>query len=366
MKFTIFTGFYNYIETIDELVNSILNQTHSDWEWIIWDDFSDNPEIKIKLDELVNLDNRIKRLSPEYKKQFYWNPPTYAAKGDICMVLDSDDMMLPKLLEVYEYNFKKFPDVQMISCNSELRNGDVNGNILSFRYIKYGNICNFKEALKENKTEYKIGDCRAWRNNIDNFTAQNWVYCAEDYVKTLKCEKLGKILFLPRTLCIFAVRNNSISKNLPDELNIENQNILDIDGFGNEELSSIEDFYDRRFEELVPLYFTNLNYSRDTNSIAYVSSSINPRVKEIINNLFFDHNIMYNQQVESDYIISKINDIGDIDMLGNYLDNCIPKKQLVISSDRELQPVIEEMLQSKGFSWFWFVLNKYHAVVNFS
>lgn len=366
MKFTIFTGFYNYLDTVDELVNSVLNQTHSDWEWIIWDDFSQNHNVLLKLKEIVKLDDRIRLLTPDHKKQFYWNPPTYAANGDICLVLDSDDMMLPKLLDVYEYNFKKFPEVQMISCNSELRNGNVNGNIISLRYIKYGNICNFKEALKENKTEYKIGDCRAWRNNIDIFTKQNLFYCAEDYVKSLKCEKLGKILFLPRTLCIFAVRDSSISKNLPYDVNIENEMILDIDGFKNEELSSIEDFYDRRFEELVPLYFTDLNYSREVNSILYISSSINPRVEEIINNLFFDHNVVYNKHIESDYIVSKINNIEDISQLENYLDVVQPKKQLVISSDPELQSDIENMLQNKGFSWFWFALNKYHVVVNFS
>jgi hypothetical protein len=109
MKFTIFTSFYNYVDTFDLLVESIFNQTYQNWEWIISDDFSENPDVMVKLESLVLRSNKIKLIQPKLKKEFYWNPPTNHSTGDIFLVQDSDDIMHPKLLEVYKHNFDKFP-----------------------------------------------------------------------------------------------------------------------------------------------------------------------------------------------------------------------------------------------------------------
>ncbi len=103
MRFTIFTSFYNYLDTFDQLKESVFNQTYQNWEWIISDDFSQNTEVSNKIKQLVAENPRkVKFVEPEYKKQFYWNPPIKHSTGDIFMVLDSDDMMHPKLLEVYK------------------------------------------------------------------------------------------------------------------------------------------------------------------------------------------------------------------------------------------------------------------------
>jgi glycosyltransferase involved in cell wall biosynthesis len=40
MKFTIYTSFYNYLDTFDELCESVFSQTYKNWEWIVSDDFS--------------------------------------------------------------------------------------------------------------------------------------------------------------------------------------------------------------------------------------------------------------------------------------------------------------------------------------
>ena len=58
MKFTIFTSFYNYVDTFDLLVESIFNQTHQNWEWIIWDDSKDEKTYH-ELLELQKKDIRI-------------------------------------------------------------------------------------------------------------------------------------------------------------------------------------------------------------------------------------------------------------------------------------------------------------------
>ena len=223
MKFTIFTSFYNYVDTFDLLVESIFNQTYQNWEWIISDDFSENPDVMVKLESLVLRSNKIKLIQPKLKKEFYWNPPTNHSTGDIFLVQDSDDIMHPKLLEVYKHNFDKFPEVQMISTNSILRWNYVTGPIHSVRLINYNENCNFSDKIKNSVPgEYNIGDCRAWRNNINLFdTERKWKFCAEDISKTLINEEIGKLLYLPRTLHTYTHRENSISK-----IETEDQDLL--------------------------------------------------------------------------------------------------------------------------------------------
>ena len=51
-KFSIVTGFYNYIDDLEKVYESIKNQTHSNWEWLVCDDFSEDPAV---LEALKNL-----------------------------------------------------------------------------------------------------------------------------------------------------------------------------------------------------------------------------------------------------------------------------------------------------------------------
>ena len=90
MKFSIFTSFYDYTDTFEDLVKSVFDQSYQNWEWIISDDFSTNPEVLPLLESLAGSSNKIKLVLPSYKKEFYWNPPTSHSTGDIFMVLDSN------------------------------------------------------------------------------------------------------------------------------------------------------------------------------------------------------------------------------------------------------------------------------------
>ena len=45
IKFTIITASYNYENYIKETIESVINQTHQDWEMIIVDDGSNNKNL---------------------------------------------------------------------------------------------------------------------------------------------------------------------------------------------------------------------------------------------------------------------------------------------------------------------------------
>ena len=59
MRVSVVTPHFNGSRFLSETGQSLLSQTHSDWEWIIIDDGSDQEELKA-LDTLCKTDDRIK------------------------------------------------------------------------------------------------------------------------------------------------------------------------------------------------------------------------------------------------------------------------------------------------------------------
>ncbi|MCI8444440.1 MAG: glycosyltransferase [Clostridia bacterium] len=64
-QITIITAYFNGDRYIDETINSVLNQTFPDWEWIIVNDGSTTEESIQKLKEIEKIDKRIKVVSKE-------------------------------------------------------------------------------------------------------------------------------------------------------------------------------------------------------------------------------------------------------------------------------------------------------------
>jgi glycosyltransferase involved in cell wall biosynthesis len=360
MKFTIYTSFYNYLDTFDELCESVFSQTYKNWEWIVSDDFSENPEVLIKLKKLSEQNSKVKLISPTSKKEFYWNPPTDKLTGDIFLVLDSDDMMHPKLLEIYKYNFEKFPEVQLISTNSILKHESICGNLHSFRHINYKNNCNLYEKWKNSVPgEYAIGDCRAWRNNIKKFETEcSWDYCcSEDVLKVLKCEEIGKILYLPRTLHTYAHRENSISKvkiygtEAYNELvsmytNAENR-------ISRKDLNAFHDYYDRVFNETTAFYLSEFNLKSECFTIEYYSNTLTPRSKEILKSLYFDQNLIFDVNNNTDYLIMKIQTDDDIEYLKNRI-KINPNIELHLEVYEIFKINVDQILHLNNLSCTWF------------
>ena len=101
MLVSIITPTYNSIKYIDRTVLSVLNQTYSDWEWIIVDDLSTDGTREY-LSHLQNTDNRIKCFYSE-KNQGSGparNKAIELANGKYIAFLDSDDLWTPEKLQM--------------------------------------------------------------------------------------------------------------------------------------------------------------------------------------------------------------------------------------------------------------------------
>ena len=102
MKVSIITPFFNAGVHLNELADSIINQTHTNWEWILVDDGSANEEW-LKVQSVASSDLRISAMSRAYGKPkgacACRNTGLDQSSGDYLLFLDSDDYLSPNCLE---------------------------------------------------------------------------------------------------------------------------------------------------------------------------------------------------------------------------------------------------------------------------
>jgi len=324
MKFTIYSGFYNNIEYLNQVWEGIKNQTYTNWEWIISDDFSEDSSIEKTLIDFTSLHPQIKYIKPRWKREFYFNPPVEISTGDIMLVQDVDDFPHPKLLEVYKYNFDKFPKVEMISCSSIMKKNHIKGKIEWYRDNHYKGVYNLEEGKKMWRS---LGDARAYRiktRSTEEFAKEGEFKhsFAEDLVKGYITETKGKLLFLPRVLHTYSQESNtSVSHKVrpSEELQImveENSRFIEKRNskINLEELDSIEHYYDECYDVWVGMLLSDhYNYPQNFKFDIH-NSQLNPRSRNRIRELFFDYGIEYFKfREDADYAFFKVNTQEDLE-----------------------------------------------------
>lgn len=93
-KISIITPVYNVSEYLEECINSIIDQTHQDWELILVDDGSQDNSGMI-CDKYANQDNRIICIHKQNGGQSSArNIALEKARGEFLMFVDADDVLL--------------------------------------------------------------------------------------------------------------------------------------------------------------------------------------------------------------------------------------------------------------------------------
>ena len=148
-KIDILMATYNGEKYLKEQLDSILNQTYSNFRLLISDDCSKDRTREI-LKEYEQKDNRIKVFYQEtnlgYVKNFEFL--LNQVESDIYALSDQDDVWLPKKIEK-TYN-------KMMETNSDLVFTDlevVNENLETI-YPSYNDFMRFSRKIKENKDSY--------------------------------------------------------------------------------------------------------------------------------------------------------------------------------------------------------------------
>ena len=118
MKISVVTASYNYHDYIKETIQSVLDQSYQDWEFIIVDDCSTDNSIdviKSFKDERIKLFINEKNLGlKETVKRGIEN-----ATGEWIVFLESDDILAPDNIEKKVEIAKKYSDVNLIFNDCE-------------------------------------------------------------------------------------------------------------------------------------------------------------------------------------------------------------------------------------------------------
>lgn len=120
---SVIMGVYNQLDdsVLTEAVNSILNQSYTNLEFLIWDDGS-CPEAVLKVLELKKLDPRIRVLcgSGNHGLAFSLNECILRAKGKYIARMDADDISMRTRIEKQVNFLESHPDYAWCGTNAEL------------------------------------------------------------------------------------------------------------------------------------------------------------------------------------------------------------------------------------------------------
>lgn len=109
---SLFTAAYKSKEKIQRPYKSLLNQTYSNWEWVIVDDSGDDNDTYTQ-DLLPLADPRVRRYRQDSRNGYIGATKRYAAglcTGEILVELDHDDELTPDCLEKIVKAFQNHPE----------------------------------------------------------------------------------------------------------------------------------------------------------------------------------------------------------------------------------------------------------------
>ncbi|MBO5321616.1 MAG: glycosyltransferase family 2 protein [Clostridia bacterium] len=114
-KISVIMAVYNAEKTLKEAVDSILNQTYKNIEFIICDDASTDNSYKL-LEEYAKKDDRIILIKNEVNSRlsFSLNHCLKYATGEYVARMDADDISLPERLEKQMAFLKENPEYQLV------------------------------------------------------------------------------------------------------------------------------------------------------------------------------------------------------------------------------------------------------------
>ena len=119
-KVSIIMGVYNGVNTLEEAIESIINQTYSNWELVVCDDQSTDESLNI-LKKYALKDNRIKvitnpqnsGLAASLNQCLKYVSGTYIAR------MDADDLSVPERLEKQVRFLEEHPEINLVGTEMQ-------------------------------------------------------------------------------------------------------------------------------------------------------------------------------------------------------------------------------------------------------
>ena len=254
-KISVVMPVYNREQYLRESIESILNQTFTDFEFIIVDDQSTDSSWQI-IQEYVAKDSRIVAVKNTGKKGCYpaRNCGHRLAKGKYIAVMDSDDIALPQRLQTQFEFMEQHTDIDI--CGSWLKSFGTEEKVIQ-TLEKHGEI----------RDQMFFGCSIPHQTAIYRTTNQKLFY-SEDYASAqdyeLFCRKMNELKFanIPEVLLLYRVHENQISTAAKNEqcdngnrTRLKNLQIIGVNLTKEEQTIYCnvchEDFFPRNIDEIV-------------------------------------------------------------------------------------------------------------------
>lgn len=192
---------YNYAKFLTETVESILAQTYHNWECIIVDDGSTD-NTKEVAHGLMAKDNRIKYIYQNNAGlSAARNTGIINAKGEFIQLLDADDIVLAKKLELHTDYLNNNPNIGIVYSGSKRfitsDKIDINNakaemaqnwmpriygeGKLVLRYLIHYNIMVVNSALVRKRVFQKVGLFNTELKSVEDF--EFWIRCAANDIE---------------------------------------------------------------------------------------------------------------------------------------------------------------------------------------
>jgi len=219
MLISIITPSYNSERFIKETYQSILEQTHTDWEWLVTDDCSSDNTWEI-LQHLQQQDGRVKPMQNATNSgaAVTRNNSIDRSQGEFLAFLDSDDLWLPTKLEQHLIFMN---DTQSDLSFTPYFLIDEKSAQLSPRVdIRLKGKFTYEDMLIKKAT---MGCCTVIvRKSAFSDISMPLIKAGQDYALWLKLLKTGKTAdIFPKPLSKYRIVSNSLSRNkLKKALNI--------------------------------------------------------------------------------------------------------------------------------------------------
>lgn len=204
LKISIIMPVYKARATIEQAVQSVINQTYQNWELIIVNDgCPDDSYTQVK--DMIVSDVRIFRIDNTTNQgvAISRNRGTRKAKGNVIAFLDSDDYWHPDKLSLQVDKIRKGYDVV---CSNYIR---IESNTKT-REVLHKAEFDYSDMLKSNRIGNLTGAYRSDR--IGKIYQKNVGH--EDYIMWLEIVKIAKRGYcIQKPLAYYRVNNNSLSSN---------------------------------------------------------------------------------------------------------------------------------------------------------
>lgn len=234
MKFSVLIPVYNTEKYLEECLQSVLNQTYQDFEIILVDDGSTDNSGAICDKYRIDYPQKIKVIHKENQGQLASRCiATQYAKGQYCIFMDADDLLIDKAIETICENLNKynFPDMLVYSFVYDKENEE---QILANRF--------FDEGIVPQQELYEmlltgIGLNNVWTKAVKTEIAQCSGYdfsnyyslrCSEDVLHSMAMiDQCQRVAYIYQPLYQYRIWDNATTRRYSmDRIEVFNDSAL--------------------------------------------------------------------------------------------------------------------------------------------